>query len=170
MSVARAVIDEASRSDRDRARALLAMAVQQRLTDPSAMRRTLARLGPVHQSVLLHVTIDDVEGGAHSLPELRNLEVLRASGLPVPDLQALRRRPDGRYYLDCHWQQYGVAEEVDGSHHRNAAAWEDDVLRQDELVIGGLVIVRILSGWVRDRPKRVVDLMRRALISRGWRP
>lgn len=169
-TVPRSVVEEASRSSRDAARTLIAMAVQQRKATPAQVREVLARLGPVRQAVLLELTLADVEGGSHSLPELLFLEVLRAAGLPTPVRQVVRLRPDGRYYLDAAWPGLGLVVEVDGSHHRDASNWEADVLRQDELVVGGLVVVRVLSWWVRERPALVADLVRRALLSRGWRP
>lgn len=169
-TVARALVDEASRARRDRARTLIAMAVQQRRTTVAEVEAALERLAPVRQSVLLAVTLQDVGGGSHSLPELRFLSLVRAAGLPVPDRQVVRRRPDGRYVLDGHWERYGITVEVDGGHHREVATWEADVLRQDELALEGDVVVRVLSWWVRDRPALVVDLVRRALLSRGWRP
>jgi very-short-patch-repair endonuclease len=60
--------------------------------------------------------------------------------------------------------------EIDGAHHRSAQQWEADVLRQDELMIGGDRVLRLLSWWVRDRQLLVADLLRRALIAGGWRP
>lgn len=168
-TVARALVDEASRTSRDHARTLVAMAVQQRRTTVEEVAAVLERLAPVRQQVLLALTLEDVAGGSHSLPELRFLDLVRGAGLPVPDRQVVRRRADGRYVLDAHWQRYGVTVEVDGGHHREVASWEADVLRQDELALAGDVVVRVLSWWVRDRPDLVLDLVRRALTSRGWR-
>jgi very-short-patch-repair endonuclease len=96
--------------------------------------------------------------------------LVRRSDLPPPSRQAVRRRVDGRYYLDVAWDDYDVVAEIDGSHHRDVAQWEADVLRQDELVIGGDRVIRLLSWWVRDRPELVLDLLRRTLISAGWQP
>ena len=169
-TVARALIDESSRAPRDGARTLVAMAVQQRRTTVAEVEAALVRLAPVRQSVLLARTLLDVGGGSHSLPELRFLDLLRAAGLPLPDRQVVRRRRDGRYVLDAHWERYGVTAEVDGGHHRDVTTWEADVLRQDELALAGDVVVRVLSWWVHERPDLVVDLVRRALVARGWRP
>lgn len=169
-TVARALVDEASRASRERARALVAMTVQQRRTTVPQVQAVLVRLAPVRQSVLLSLTLQDVEGGSHFLPELRFLGLVRGAGLPEPDRQVVRRRPDGRYVLDGHGSRYGLTVEVDGSHHRDAASWEADVLRHDELALDGDVVIRVLSWWVRDRPELVVDLVRRALVARGWRP
>ena len=98
------------------------------------------------------------------------MRLVRDAGLPPPTRQAVRQRPDGRYYLDAAWDGYGLVVEVDGSHHREASQWEADVLRQDELMIGGDRMLRLLSWWVRERPELVVDLLRRALTAAGWRP
>ena len=146
------------------------MVVQQRKATPNEIRAVLKRLSPVRRQVLLHLTVDDVEGGAQSLPELRFTTLVRQSDLPAPSRQVIRQRKDGRYYLDVGWDDYDVVAEIDGSHHRDAAQWEADVLRHDELVIGGDRVIRLLSWWIRDRPELVLDLLRRALISAGWRP
>ncbi|MDX6198702.1 MAG: hypothetical protein QOJ79_1853 [Actinomycetota bacterium] len=167
---ARSVVDAASRATPDRARALVAMTVQQKKATPHEIRTVLRRLTPVRREVLLHITVDDVEGGAHSLPELRFTTLMRHSGLPAPSRQVVRRRPDGRYYLDVAWDDYDLVAEIDGSHHRDVTQWEADVLRHDELVIGGDKVLRLLSWWVRDKPELVLDLLRRALISAGWCP
>lgn len=169
-TAARATVDAASRASPDWARTLVAMVVQQRKATAADLRAVLDRLSPVRREVLLRLTVDDVEGGAHSLPELRFTRLVRASGLPVPDRQVIRRRPDGRYFLDAAWEEFGLVVEVDGSHHRNADQWEADVLRQDELMIGGDRVLRLVSWWIRDRPDLVVDLLRRALLAGGWRP
>jgi very-short-patch-repair endonuclease len=167
---ARALVDAASRASRDRARTLVAMVVQQHKATPREVRAVLDRLGPVRQEVLLRVTLDDVEGGAHSLPELRFTRLVRDARFPRPSRQAVRRRRNGRYYLDAEWDDYNLVAEVDGAHHRSAGQWEADVLRQDELMIGGDRVLRLLSWWIRDRPDLVVDLLRRALLAGGWSP
>jgi very-short-patch-repair endonuclease len=166
----RALIDAASQTTAEHARALVAMVVQQRKATPEEIRAVLRRLSPVRQEVLLHVTLDDVEGGAHSLPELRFTTLVRGSGLPQPSRQVIRRREGGRYFLDVGWDDYDVVAEIDGSHHRDAAQWEADVLRHDELVIGGDRVIRLLSWWIREKPDLVLDLLRRALVSAGWTP
>ena len=167
---ARAVVDAARHSSRERARTLVAMTVQQRKSLPKDVRSVLGRIGPVRHHALLTVTVDDVEGGSHSLPELRFVRLMRRARLPVPGRQVVRRRPDGRCFLDVGWDDYGLFGEIDGTHHRNAAQWEADVLRTNELVIGGDRVLRLLSWWVRDRPDLVIDVVTRALISCGWRP
>lgn len=170
MTAARAVVDAASRAAPDRARTLLAMVVQQRKATPRAIRQVLERVRPVRQEVLIRLTLADVEGGAESLPELRFTRLMVAARLPLPTRQVVRMRRDGRFYLDVEWEEYGLVGEIDGTHHRDAAQWEADVLRQDELMIGGDRVLRLLSWWVRDRPELTVDLVRRALIACGWRP
>lgn len=167
---ARALVDAASHASMDRARALVAMVVQQRKATPAEVRQVLGQIAPVRREVLLRVTLDDVEGGANSLPELRFIRLCRAAGLPPPTRQVVRRRTDGRYYLDAAWEEFGLVAEIDGAHHRDAAQWEADVLRQDELMIGGDRVLRLLSWWIRDQPELVVDLLRRALTAGGWQP
>jgi very-short-patch-repair endonuclease len=169
-TAARALVDAASRARPDRARTLIAMVVQQKKATPTEVRAVLDRITPVRREVLLRLTLDDVEGGAHSLPELRFTCLVRQSGLPLPSRQVVRQRPDGRYYLDAAWEDVGLVVEIDGAHHRDVGQWEADVLRQDELMIRGDRVLRLLSWWIRDQPELVVDLLRRALTAGGWRP
>jgi very-short-patch-repair endonuclease len=169
----RAVIDRASRVDRpDDVRALLCAAVQQRLLRADHLREVVERLGPVRHRALLLRTLDDVEGGAHSVRELGLLRVVRRGGLPMPDLQVVRQRPGGRYYLDAHWKKHALHAEVDGLGHLLVATWTADVDRANELSLSGDAEcrLRIPGFWLDERPDHVVDQLRRGLLRGGWRP
>jgi very-short-patch-repair endonuclease len=56
-----------------------------------------------------------------------------------------------------------VVVEVDGAMHLIAARWWSDQLRQNELVLGGAIVLRFPSVIVRTEPSVVVDHLRRAL-------
>ncbi|MDP9398247.1 MAG: hypothetical protein M3P96_10705 [Actinomycetota bacterium] len=85
----------------DAARAILAAAVQQRLVRVAELKAVLAGGGALRRRRLLLETLDDVEGGSHSLPELQWLDLLRRRNLPLPTCQRKVRRPNGTYYLDA---------------------------------------------------------------------
>jgi len=169
----RALVDRASRLDRpDDVRALLCAGVQQRLLRASDLREVVLRLGPVRHRGLLLRTLDDVEGGAHSVRELQFLRVVRRAGLPAPRLQVVRRRVGGRYYLDAAWEEYALHAEVDGLGHLLVAAWGADADRSNELELSGTKErrLRIPGFWLDERPAHVVDQLRRGLGLGGWRP
>ena len=169
----RAVIDAASRLTRpDDVRALLCAGVQQRRVRVGDLREVTLRLGPVRNRGLLLRTIDDVEGGAHSVRELQFLRLVRSAGLPLPEQQVVRQHKGGRHYLDAGWDEYALHAEVDGLGHLLVAKWSSDVDRSNELALGSRaeVRLRIPGFWLDERPQHVVDQLRRGLIKGGWSP
>jgi very-short-patch-repair endonuclease len=77
----------------------------------------------------------------------------------------VRIEPDGRRrYLDVEWRLPDgrvIAVEVDGALHLVPRRWIEDQLRQNEVVIGGTVLLRYPSIVVRDDEPIVVDQLRR---------
>jgi very-short-patch-repair endonuclease len=66
----------------------------------------------------------------------------------------LWRLPDGRR----------LVVEVDGALHLVARRWWDDQLRQNELVLGGDLVLRYPSVVVRCEKALVLDQLRRLLL------
>lgn len=171
LRLSRAVIDAATLLDRpDDVRALLCAPVQQRLLRTGDLRGTVLRLGgQLRHRRLLLLTLDDVEGGAHSVRELAFRRLCRRAGLPAPTLQVLRRGPRGRYYLDAVFEGWDVHAEVDGLGHLLVAQWSQDCERANELEIAGSERrLRLPGFWLDDRPDLVVDQLTRALRAAGW--
>ncbi|MCY7365548.1 MAG: hypothetical protein LH469_09625, partial [Frankiaceae bacterium] len=169
----RAVIDAASRATRpDDVRALLCAGVQQRRLRTRDLRDVVLRLGPVRHRALVLRTLDDIEGGAHSVRELQFLRTVRRAGLPAPARQVVRRRPGGRYYLDAEWDAYALHVEVDGLGHLLVRAWAADLDRANELALSGTsaTTLRIPGFWLDERREHVVDQVRRGLLAGGWTP
>ena len=165
----RSLLDVASDArDGRRAAGVLFAGAQQRLVTPDMLTQALDRRGPCRHRALILETIEDIEGGIHSVPEHDFDQIVRRRGLPTPTRQVVRRRPNGRYYLDVLWEEFGLAVEIDGSHHRTAAQWDDDLDRTAVVVAGGLRQIRFSSFAVRRRAERVGDLMVLALQSGGW--
>ena len=165
----RSLLDLASDArDGRRAAGVLFAGAQQRLLTPDMLEQALDRRGPCRHRALILETIADIEGGIHSVPEHDFDRIVRRRGLPTPTRQVVRRRPNGRYYLDVLWEEFGLAVEIDGSHHRTAAQWDDDLDRTAVVVAGGLRQIRFSSFAVRRRAERVGDLMVLALQSGGW--
>ena len=173
LTLPRALIDRASRLDRpDDLRALLCAGVQQRRVRAQDLRAVTVRLGPVRHRALLLRTVDDIEGGAHSVRELQFLRLVRAAGLPPPEQQVVRQHQGGRYYLDAAWRRYRLHAEIDGLGHLLVDSWAADVDRANELALGALaeVRLRIPGFWLDERPTHVVDQLRRGLLRGGWTP
>lgn len=166
----RATIDAASLARRpDDVRALLCAPVQQRRARTDHLRAVVLRLGPVTGRSLMLRTLDDIELGAHSVHELRFTRALLRAGLPQPDRQTWRQRPDGRSYLDCWWEQFGLHVEIDGLGHLRIGQWVADLDRANELEIAEVSRrLRIAGFRLFEDEAKVVDQVARALQAGGW--
>lgn len=160
----RCLLDIAATAATDRAaRSVLAAAVAQRLTTAPRIRALLARFPTLPRHALITATLDDVEGGSHSLPELEFIAAIRGAGLPEPDRQAVWRRPDGRAYLDARWDAARLVVEIDGIGHLDPRTWIYDLERQNDLVTSGERVLRFPSFVVRTEPARVTARIRACL-------
>jgi very-short-patch-repair endonuclease len=148
--------------------AVVAALVQQRLTIVPKLRHCLSRMQRLPRRAVIAAVLEDVAGGAHSLPEVTVRRLIRRAGLPDPRCQVRRRRRGGHYYLDLCWLELGVAVEIDGIGHLDAWAWTRDLRRGNELTRGGLLLLRFASYQVRLEPDYVVDTIRGTLIRAGW--
>ncbi len=168
--LARSVVDMASAATTDdRARAVLAAAVQQRLVRSSDLRAVVRRLGAVRRRRLILRTLDDIAGGAHSLPELEAVRLVRRFRLPAPSRQVVRRDRSGRRrWLDLYWEAYRLVVEIDGRWHMEVRAWWDAMWRDAELVVAGERVLRYPSFAVREQPALVAAQIAAVLRANGW--
>jgi hypothetical protein len=170
--IARSIVDACRWAPTDNhARLILASAIQQRLVRGAAIRATLGRLRAVQRSNVIRTTLADVEGGAHSLPELDFTALLRTFGLPEPDRQAVRR--DSRNlprWLDAYFEKWRLVVEIDGMWHMDASAWWADMDRQNELVVSGDRVLRFPSFAIRESQVEVARQIAAALHQGGWIP
>ncbi|MEH3032743.1 MAG: hypothetical protein PGN07_01560 [Aeromicrobium erythreum] len=168
--VERSLIDFASWSPSDRyARAGVLAAFQQRLVNGPAMHAALDVRGEVLRSGLVRESVLDAVGGIQSLPEADFDDLVLVSGLPSPSRQHAVQGPDGRYYLDVDWDEFGVAVEVHGLPHHGVAQWSADLVRANEVVIAGPRLLLFTSYVIRHEPGVVLDQLVRALRAGGWR-
>jgi very-short-patch-repair endonuclease len=171
MSQERCAADAASDARSERAcRTVLAICVQQRLIVPGRVRAMVVERRNLPRRRLILETLGDLEGGAQSLPEQDFLRSLRRAGLPLPSRQRAVRRPDGRYVLDCDYDEWMVTVEINGAHHLDVQQREYDDVRRTRLAIGGRLVVDLGSWIVRHDPDLAVLLTADALLARGWRP
>ncbi len=171
-NAARSVIDAAQwASSDDRAAAVAAACFQQRLVGAAEVEAVLYRLRRARRRGLIRGLIRDLDGGAHSLPEVEFVRLCRGGGLPQPKLQVSRRDAGGRQrFLDGYFDGFGVHVEVDGGQHLDPTAWWADMRRQNELWIPGDRVLRFPAWVVRNRPAEVLAQVHAALWAAGWRP
>jgi len=146
---------------------ILAAAVQQRIAragDLDAAVRGSIRLR--HRALLL-AALADIAQGSEALSEIDFVRLCRRHGLPEPIRQVVRVERSGRRrYLDASWRRTDgrlVVVEVDGALHLAPKRWWDDQLRQNELALGGALVLRFPSVVVRTDPRLVAAQLRRAL-------
>jgi very-short-patch-repair endonuclease len=73
-----------------------------------------------------------------------------------------------RAWIDACWPALGIAVEVDGkAYHVLGEDWERDLDRQNDLVLGDWLVLRITARALRHQPDRVLSWLRSALASRS---
>lgn len=117
----------------------------------------------------LRVALPLVDPGAASLKETWLRLLVIDAGLPRPTTQI----PviEGGYWpfawLDMGWRQFEVAAEYDGDQHRkDRRQYVKDQKRLRRLARLGWIVIRVIA---EDRPDDVINRVRDALLSRGWR-
>ena len=94
--------------------------------------------------------------------------LLTTAGLPEPMLNLDVDGPLGFLAcVDMAYPKYRVAIEYQGQQH--GARYAKDVERIEALRAAGWIVIQVSSALLA-RPSDLVDRVRRALISRGWRP
>ena len=165
--VERAAVDGAIWSPSPRtACGLLAAVVQQRLTSADRLKAELARAGPVRHARLLRAVLDDIAGGAQALSEVDFMRFCRRYGLPAPVRQVVRLDGAGRRrYVDAELRLGGrrVLVEIDGAMHLVATTYWADMLRLNDIALGGERVLRFPSVALRLDGDVVAAQLRRAL-------
>jgi hypothetical protein len=148
---------------------ILAAAVQQQLTTAPELSAALRAAPRARHRAALIAAVGDIGQGAQALSEIDFARLCRRHRLPRPTRQAVRVEPSGRRrYLDVEWllpDGRVVAAEIDGALHLAPRRWYDDALRQNEVVIGGTVVLRFPSVVVRNAPDLVADQLRRLFLA-----
>jgi len=153
------------------AQAVVAAAVQQRLTTPARLELALRQLRPLRWAPMFREVIGDIAGGSHALSELDVVRLCRTQGLRVPDRQVRRRDATGRLrYTDCEWRLSDgrvLVLEVDGSFHMETEHWEDDIARQRGLTDPRRTVIRCSAREVREEQARLGADLRRLGVPRA---
>ena len=109
-----------------------------------------------------------IDGGAASPKESWLRLLVTDAGLPIPTTQIPVL--DGYWpvaFLDLGWEQYKLAVEYDGDHHRSSRdQYIKDQRRLRKLEDIGWIVIRVIN---EDQPADVVRRIREALTRRGYR-
>ena len=111
-----------------------------------------------------------VDGGAASPRESWLRMLFIDAGLPRPTTQIVVVDDRGRVVkvFDMGWEEFQVAAEYDGDHHRtNRKVYVKDIRAMATVQRMGWLVNRVIK---EDRENEIIDRARTALMSRGWRP
>ena len=142
--------------------------MQQRLVTVPQLREALVLLPRLPRRALVRTVLDDVELGAHAQTELDLLAFLRRHRLPLPDRLQFVVRANGKRYLDGWWDKQRVAAEVDGAHHMEVVAWDEDALRANAVVVthraDRVILLRVTTGNLRHAQAELAAQFRAVLL------
>jgi len=147
---------------------LLTMTVQQGLATAEQVAKELLDVRRDKRRRFLERVVLDLLGGAQSLGELDVAAICRRRELPVPDRQVVRQGRNGRYYLDIFWERYRLVVEVHGIHHSWAASIVGDALRQNDLSLQQLTVLRLPLLGLRAAEDAFLDQVEAGLTAAGW--
>jgi hypothetical protein len=150
---ARAAVDAAvtstRRADVDH---VVADVLQRRLCSVTALENEAAALGR-RLTAWLQTALGDARRGMRSVGEADLRRVVVAAGLPEPEWGAAVETPQGTFFMDALWREFGVAVEADGAaFHLSAEDWAHDLIRQNALQAFGLLLLRYPVRRLRDQP------------------
>jgi hypothetical protein len=167
---ARSLVDAASWAKTDAlARTILAAGVQQRLVRAGDMLTVADAVPNLRRRKMIRLTLRDIHGGAHSLPELDFTQLCRDFDLPEPSRQVARLDSSGRRrWLDVFWDEFGLVIEIDGLFHMEPSQWWSDMWRGNEHAVRLEGVLRYPSFALRDEPAQVATQVAQALRARGW--
>jgi hypothetical protein len=150
---------------------LIAAVVQQRLTTADRLLSEIDRMQPLRRAKRFKQMLGQVADGAHSLAEAQVEKMCTDHGLPLPVRQTRRPDASGRVrYTDAEWvlpDGRTAVLEVDGGFHMEVAHWEDDIVRERDLVTTGAVVLRCTDRELTDEPARIAASLRAIGVGRS---
>ena len=146
------------------AHAVLASAVQQRLTTPTRLLQWIDLLKPLRRAPAFRLTLGDIAGGSHSGAELDMARLCRRFRIRPPDRQRPRKDRGGKKrWTDCEWDLPGgsvLVLEVDGSFHMEVEHWGADKKRTRRLTRRDRLVIGCTAYELRHEPEEVAtDLL-----------
>ena len=168
-SAARTCIDMGARVDEEALERLIDRATHTGATTIEEVIRTFLQLAArgrdgiaTARNVLVNLNSD--LAAIESDLETLLVRLLRQAGLPEPARQVDVTAGSRHFRLDFAYVDHRIAVECDGfATHGTRAAFEDDRLRQNLLVLEGWTILRFTWRQIVSRPDEVVIQVRAAL-------
>lgn len=156
-------------SSLDGAMSWLIRACARGLTTPALLGAAMVARPRLRWRSELTAALADISDGAHSALELRYVRhVETAHGLPRAVRQAPSKVAGRSRYLDNHYQEFGVAVELDGQvAHPVEARWRD-IHRDNASATLGLLTLRYSWADVTTQPCQVAAQIGEVLRQRGW--
>ncbi len=153
----------------DEAIGWLIQACSRRLTTASLLIEACSVRPRLRWRREMTVALSDIAEGVHSVLEWRYVrKVERPHGLPSAVRQAPSRIGQRSRYLDNHYEDFGLAVELDGrAAHPLDARWRD-IHRDNASAAAGITTLRYNWGDVTTRPCQVAAEVASVLLSRGW--
>jgi hypothetical protein len=125
------------------------------------LMRSGGHRGKKRLRVALEIYRDPVFSRARS--ERLFLALAKKSGLPRPAINAFV----AGHEIDAYWDAERFAVEIDGwDAHRTRAAFENDPLRQENLKLAGIDMIRITARRLEREPEQVGNTLRHLLARR----
>ena len=147
-----------------RARAVFAATVQQGLARADHLEACVLAVGRFRNRPVVVDALRDVAGGTRSELEGLFLDACRTARLPLPERHVAVDAAGRRAWLDACWPDARLAVEIDGrAFHVLGEDWEDDLARQNALVLGGLTVLRFPGLLLRTSPAAVTAQVAAAL-------
>jgi hypothetical protein len=135
------------------------------LLDLPAVETLLARSDGLRGVARLReaIAIYRLPGATRSGLERRFLGLVHDAGLPLPATNFFI----AGYTVDAYWPTERFAVELDTyDYHGGHAAFEDDRLRQEDLKLAGIEMIRITGLRIERNPRAVANRLRRLLAQR----
>ncbi|MCU1592082.1 MAG: hypothetical protein JWP11_3338 [Frankiales bacterium] len=149
---------------------MVTLVVQQRLATTSQLLEVLRRVRRSRWRKPVLAMLAELDAGIGSLNELDVARAMRARSLPEPDRQVVRRRSNGKEYLDARFTKYRIVLEIDGEQHE--LPWQQliDLLRDLATATSDETPLRIsVAAWHAGR-EQILDALEGLFRARGWRP
>jgi hypothetical protein len=166
-SLSRTILDVAVDSHARTVRRHIQIADDAHLFDLREMHHLLDRTkghrgqAKVHEALELY---EERPAFTRSGLERRFLEVVREAGLPEPSMNLFV----AGYEIDAYWaeERFGVELDVYET-HGSRLSFEEDRIRDDELLHAGIETTRVTGPRLDREPGKVVDSLRRHLTRRA---
>lgn len=164
-AVPRNLLDLAATRHRERVPRLVERAEALELFDLAAVDSVLGRFGGHRGAGRLRHAVELYRPPAFTRSQLerRFLDLVREAGLPVPAMNVIV----AGYELDAYWERERFAVELDVFEtHGTRGAFERDRLRQENLKLSGVEMVRITGRRLDREPDAVIESVGRLLARR----